>query len=146
MVYFVSFILIAVLLCFAGKSRNDAAPRDIKSSAERYLSGFKMYVCIPHRIIFFPPKEIYIGKSCYTLNLTVNSSLLAHRNINSELFSGDSSVCTECIKRCTPESGCIVPLNMSFEAFRRLTDEELYEHLKKQLTEAQPNDLFDSQK
>lgn len=142
MVFFVLLMLIVVLLCFAGKSMSGGKALDIKSSAEQYLSGFKMYICIPHRLIFFPPKEIYINKRCYTLNLSVNSNLLAHRNINSELFSGASLICTECVKRCSEESGGIAPLNISFEAFRKLTDEELYEHLKLQLTEEQLNALF----
>ena len=147
-----AYILIVLILfisvfLFFGTSNNQGNSKStkIKDTIKEYLSKFDMYICIKNKLLLFPSKELNISNKYYTINLSTNSNLLRHRNINANAFSKDTQNCTECLHHCPLTSGEIIPLKLTFDQFRILTNDELLEHLQTILTEEQFYRLFNEE-
>ncbi len=114
-------------------------PVERKEFINKFYSNFRMYYCTKNKIVFFPPKDISIEGFYYTLNLSVNSSILKGRSINGSGMFKNGEYCTECVQRCYLYDENIIDLKMNFMQFKEMDDRELEEHLRVYLPEKDYN-------
>ena len=137
---FIFIIFTACFILLEGSNPSDKI-QTYRREASEYLDEFKMYLCFDLKLLLFPPKEIFINNRYHTLNLTTNNNLLKHRNIFSK---NHKESCVECLNRCLFDysSSKIIYLELSFNDFKKMTNDELKVHLKRVLSEEQYNTLF----
>lgn len=140
------FILLILIFLLFENSTPEKSFNSPKKLIHQYLCDFNVYLCLKNKIFLFPPKEISLNNRYYTLNLHTENKLLPHKCMNGNGLLKNSSMCTECINRCSLYSSDIIDLRMNFDCFRKLNNEELKHHLKSILTPKQFEELFDNKK
>ena len=129
----------------ASKSKAMSRPKTIKEYTRQYFDDFQMYLCIPNKVLLFPPRELLVRGVPYALNTQTKSDILPFkRMIMKKTAISRTRRCTECIRQCSISSSHFVNIGLNFNQFRMMTNEELLNHLRNTLTQEQFTSLFGS--
>lgn len=122
----------------SGNNKIIRKPKTIKEYTKQYFDDFQMFLCIPHKILLYPPRELIVRGVTYAMNTQTKSDLLPYkRMIMKKSTINRTRRCSECIRQCTFASGDFVDLHLSFNEFKVMNNDEVLRHLRRNLTQEQ---------